>query len=602
MVFLKRLLLFFLILICLASVSAAEDVSNETIECDDFQDNLCVGNADLDTTVQMDESQESLSAGESPDNPVTNEAQLWSRYFGAAQSSTINIYIANGTYVSNRIYSWPVNVTFIGQGENTILKGISTVAGPGISPSELNYAIPFTFVNLTFVGGVNDLSRSCKFINCTIIDSLTFTKYFYDNPDKMNLKRALTDCYALRTYFYEFDNCVFKNYNGNGSYLTAYQFSRVSFNNCNFTNISADSIICYANDVSYEKIKDYLLRLGWSLAEIERISYDGLYFDNCLFNDSSYVAITDSYTSLNRNITGCSDIVSDYYGVFPSQDGLHQYYSLPIPVGAALTVAVDDIVYGDSFVINANFNNRICDDVVAVINKNKYTVKVINGTGCLNVSDVFDSGVLNVKSNSAYNGFNFTTNFTISKINTNFIVPSANSVYNEGKYLVITLKDYKNNVLSNALVNVKIGSKVFEVYTQPNGQAKISLNNLIPKTYSVIVSFEGDKNHIDSTFASKVIVSKATPKLTAKAKTFKKSVKTKKYAVTLKDNTGKVMKKVKLTLKIKGKTYKATTNTKGKATFKITKFTKKGTYTATITFKGNKNYKAATKKVKIKIK
>lgn len=62
------------------------------------------------------------------------------------------------------------------------------------------------------------------------------------------------------------------------------------------------------------------------------------------------------------------------------------------------------------------------------------------------------------------------------------------------------------------------------------------------------------------------------------------------------------MKKVKLTLKIKGKTYKATTNSKGKATFKITKLTKKGKHTGKITFGGNKYYNKLTRSVKITIK
>ena len=62
------------------------------------------------------------------------------------------------------------------------------------------------------------------------------------------------------------------------------------------------------------------------------------------------------------------------------------------------------------------------------------------------------------------------------------------------------------------------------------------------------------------------------------------------------------MKKVKLTLKVKGKTYKATTNAKGKATFKITKLTKKGKYAAKINFKGDKYFNKLTKKVKITVK
>ena len=62
------------------------------------------------------------------------------------------------------------------------------------------------------------------------------------------------------------------------------------------------------------------------------------------------------------------------------------------------------------------------------------------------------------------------------------------------------------------------------------------------------------------------------------------------------------IKKVKLIIKIKNKTFKATTNAKGKATFKIKKLTRKGKYTATIKFAGNKNYKATSKKVKIVVK
>ena len=47
---------------------------------------------------------------------------------------------------------------------------------------------------------------------------------------------------------------------------------------------------------------------------------------------------------------------------------------------------------------------------------------------------------------------------------------------------------------------------------------------------------------------------------------------------------------------------KAKNNSKGKATFKIKKLTKKAKYTAKVTFKGDKYYNKKTKKVKITIK
>jgi hypothetical protein len=93
---------------------------------------------------------------------------------------------------------------------------------------------------------------------------------------------------------------------------------------------------------------------------------------------------------------------------------------------------------------------------------------------------------------------------------------------------------------------------------------------------------------------------KQATKIVAKKKTFKAKKKVKKYTITLKAGK-KPVKKVQVTIKIGKKTYKAKTNAKGKAVFKI-KLTKKGTYKAKISFKGNANYKASSKTVKIIIK
>ena len=110
------------------------------------------------------------------------------------------------------------------------------------------------------------------------------------------------------------------------------------------------------------------------------------------------------------------------------------------------------------------------------------------------------------------------------------------------------------------------------------------------------------KTTTKKTITATVIVKKARTILTANKKTFKKSKKVRKYTVTLKDNLKKPMKNAKLALKVKGKTYRAKTNSNGKAVFKIKKLTKKGKYKATVTFKGNAYYCKATRKVKIIVK
>ena len=192
-------------------------------------------------------------------------------------------------------------------------------------------------------------------------------------------------------------------------------------------------------------------------------------------------------------------------------------------------------------------------------------------------------------------------------ITVNVVIPtelSANSItatYNINKDLVITLKDYNGTPLSG--VNISVSLNGVKTYTtNSNGQVKVVIKGLAAKKYAVKITFSGNTKYGSSTKDVTVTVKKATPKITAKKKTFKVKTKTKKYKIILKNNLKKAMSKVKVTLKVKGKTYSAKTNSKGKATFKITKLKKKGTFKAKVTYKGNANYNKVTKKVKIKVK
>ena len=189
---------------------------------------------------------------------------------------------------------------------------------------------------------------------------------------------------------------------------------------------------------------------------------------------------------------------------------------------------------------------------------------------------------------------------TINQATPTITAAGMTTTYNINKDLVITLTGIEGNPLAGEKITVDLnGAKTYT--TDKNGQVKVPTLALAPNTYTAAITFEGNAIYTKMTKSVKITVNKATPKLTAKAKTFKTSVKTKKYTITLKDKTGKAIKNAKVTLKVKGETYKATTNSKGKATFKITKLNKKGTYKATITFKGDKYYKKVTKKAKIKV-
>ena len=242
---------------------------------------------------------------------------------------------------------------------------------------------------------------------------------------------------------------------------------------------------------------------------------------------------------------------------------------------------------------------------MALCDGKKYNFAVVNGKIDINIPDLpngnYDYDIA-YSGDSKYSPFLRTGNLVINNILPTTIIASAViTVYNGNKFLVITLKDSEGNAIKGAKLSINLNG-IKNINTDSNGQVKLTTNGLSPKTYTVKVTFNGDNNYYKSTKEVKVTVKKAIPKLTAKAKTFKKSVKTKKYSITLKTNQNKVMKNTKVTIKVNKKTYTAKTNSKGVATFKITKLTKKGTFKAVITYKGNTYYNKVTKKVNIKVK
>lgn len=197
------------------------------------------------------------------------------------------------------------------------------------------------------------------------------------------------------------------------------------------------------------------------------------------------------------------------------------------------------------------------------------------------------------------------TNISASKL-TCFAVDTAAG--EKGALFKVTLKDASDNLITNASVQFALNGVIYNAVSDSNGVASMQVNINKANTYTCAVSYLGDVKHDASFTAVKVVVNKKKTALTAKAKAFKVKTKTKKYTVTLKTTTksvdGKAYLKAgkKVTITVGGKTYTAKTNSKGQATFKITKLNKKGKYNAVIKFAGDNTYNAVTKKVKISVK
>ena len=244
--------------------------------------------------------------------------------------------------------------------------------------------------------------------------------------------------------------------------------------------------------------------------------------------------------------------------------------------------------------LNGTLTFESSNPQVATVDSNGTITAVGGGTAIITASYWVSENYTNPKANITV---------SVNRLGSQINADPVATTYNVDRDLLITLTDAKGNPLSGLKVTVMFDN-AGEYATDKNGQIRVNVANLVPKTYNVKITFPGNSAYLNSTCSVKVTVKKATPKLIAKKKTYKAKSKTKKFTITLKDNKGKAIRNAKVWISIKKITKKAKavkTNAKGKATLKFSK-SKKGKYVVTIKFKANKYYSSVTKKVKITIR
>ena len=244
--------------------------------------------------------------------------------------------------------------------------------------------------------------------------------------------------------------------------------------------------------------------------------------------------------------------------------------------------------------LNGTLTFESSNPQVATVDSNGTITAVGGGTAIITASYWVSENYTNPKANITV---------SVNRLGSQINADPVATTYNVDRDLLITLTDAKGNPLSGLKVTVMFDN-AGEYSTDKNGQIRVNVANLVPKTYNVKITFPGNSAYVNSTCNVKVTVKKATPKLIAKKKTYKAKSKAKKFTITLKDNKGKAIRNAKVWISIKKITKKAKavkTNAKGKATLKFSK-SKKGKYVVTIKFKANKYYSSVTKKVKITIR
>ena len=215
------------------------------------------------------------------------------------------------------------------------------------------------------------------------------------------------------------------------------------------------------------------------------------------------------------------------------------------------------------------------------------TKKLVNGTATIDFNPQSIANTVYARMNSQTLKID---NFQLR--NTSIIVSDFEKYYGSASKMTIKLVKDNNVPISNGEMTVIVGGTTYSVKTDKNGIAKLTVTNK-PKTYTAKITFNGD-NYVASSKSLKVKIVKPTIK-TSKVKIHKKG----KFTVTFKDANKKAIKNVKVTFKIKGKTYTRTTNSKGQA--KITVNLNPGKYSVKLGFKNTKYYGTTTLTKKITV-
>lgn len=262
------------------------------------------------------------------------------------------------------------------------------------------------------------------------------------------------------------------------------------------------------------------------------------------------------------------------------------------------SIVSSDIVRG--YNSDYNYKLQVLNSTGQGLNKTNVAVS-INGESKVFVTDEFGYITIPFKKLTASQKITV-TNPETSRVKTTTInvvsrFGDANNVvmyyFDGSKFQVKVIGDDGNAAGKGQVVTIKLNKKTYNVKTDANGYAILKIPSTVkPGNYKLTATYKGQT--IQKTV-------KVKQNLKAKKKySVKKSAKKLVIKATLK-NGKKAVKSKKITLKIKGKTYKAKTNKKGIAKFTIKKNVikklKKGkTYTVKITYLKN------TIKTKVKVK
>jgi hypothetical protein len=222
-------------------------------------------------------------------------------------------------------------------------------------------------------------------------------------------------------------------------------------------------------------------------------------------------------------------------------------------------------------------------NLLVSINGAEYTLKTNSkGQVRLSTNDLAPGNYIasvSYNGNSKYNPSNAT-----AVVNTKYDTSISVDYDVDAKQLVATLTNSEGKALTSAKVAVNLDGVDYSLKTNSKGQVKVSLANMTIGDYAAVVSYKGNAKYAPATATATVHVTKKVVNISVDYDAGLNQL-----VATLTNSEGKDLNGANVVVSIDDVDYAMKTNSKGQAKVSTADLAP-GTYTATVSYKGNSKY------------
>ena len=462
-----------------------------------------------------------------------------------------------------------------------------------------------------------NLSIECENIHINQTETITIT--FNENSTGIveitvngdTYIGTITDGKIIKT----FDNLTANNYTLSVKYSGDSRFSSITKTSEFLVSKYLPMFNVTSKDISADEVAIFNVHLNNDASGIVQVTVDGI-------SNSSKIIDGFAKITLAGLTSGIKEAIINYIG---DNKYLSRSVSKSFTVGPLSTI-ISNISISKDYKITGYLkdikSNPISNAMITYIIDNTVNNVSTGNDGSFTIQSA-PGQVVNIYFNgndnlSSTNTTVKVSNASISIINTHFNINNNTqlnmytvdySAGERGGVLKVQLLDSNGNPINNTIVRFSYGNNMINLTTDNDGIVIFELNSQSSNIYQSSLYYGGSEIYNSTSVFFTIRVNKKPISIIAKSKKFKAKTKTKKYFITLKTSKcsskdGKIYLKsgMAVVMKIKNKTFTAKINSKGKATFKLTKFKKKGKFKGVISFNGGSVYNSLSKTVKIKIK